>query len=106
MTPVSLQCPTQSPTVLPTQNGTQHSQQDEMKDLEHLLQVGTIILNQALDLLDNSLTSDDQLTVHSQYLPGSTIGRTKPVSLVSLLTLVVLDKASIFVTHETTLLSC
>jgi len=46
-----------------------------MKNLEQLIDVGTTILNQALDLLDNSLTSDEQLTVHSQYMPGSTIGK-------------------------------
>lgn len=47
-----------------------------MKNLEQLIDVGTTILNQALDLLDSSLTSDEQLTVHSQYMPGSTIGTT------------------------------
>ncbi|KAI0252639.1 hypothetical protein BJV78DRAFT_1274855 [Lactifluus subvellereus] len=46
-----------------------------MKNLEQLLDVGTTILGQALDLLNNSLTSDEQLTVHSQYMPGSTIGK-------------------------------
>ncbi|KAH9075780.1 hypothetical protein EDB83DRAFT_2515470 [Lactarius deliciosus] len=46
-----------------------------MKNLEQLLQVGTTILTQALDLLNNSLTSDDQLIIHSQYMPGSTIGK-------------------------------
>ncbi len=66
----------QSSAVLSTENGTQHSQ-DEMKNLEQLLEVGTTILSQALDLLNNSLTSDEQLTVHSQYMPGSTIGMTK-----------------------------
>jgi len=59
---------------LPTENGTGHSE-DEMKNLEQLIEVGTIILGQALDLLDNSLTSDEQLTVQSQYMPGSTIGK-------------------------------
>lgn len=48
-----------------------------MRNLEQLLEVGTIILGQALDLLDNSLTSDEQLTIQSQYMPGSTIGTTK-----------------------------
>ena len=96
-----------SSATLPTENGTRHSE-DEMKNLEQLLEVGTIILSQALDLLDNSLTSDEQLTIPSQYMPGSTIGMTKnqlgPLALT--LTLVVLDKASIFVTLETTFLSC
>jgi hypothetical protein len=38
------------------------------------LEVAKTVLKQAVDLLDNHLTSDDQLTVHSKYLPGSTIG--------------------------------
>ena len=33
-----------------------------------------VVLQQAIDLVDNSLTSDDQLTTHSQFMPGSTIG--------------------------------
>jgi hypothetical protein len=63
------------PAVQPVQNGS-HPSEDQMKNLEQLIDVGTTILNQALDLLDNSLTSDEQLTVHSQYMPGSTIGTT------------------------------
>jgi len=63
-----------SSAVLPTENGTQHSE-DAMKNLEQLIEVGTIILTQALDLLNNSLTSDEQLTIQSQYMPGSTIGK-------------------------------
>lgn len=63
-----------SSAVLPTENGTRHSE-DEMRNLEQLLEVGTIILGQALDLLDNSLTSDEQLSIQSQYMPGSTIGK-------------------------------
>ncbi|ETW87533.1 hypothetical protein HETIRDRAFT_121883 [Heterobasidion irregulare TC 32-1] len=46
-----------------------------MRSLEQLLDVSTKVLAQAIDLLDNSLTSDDQLTVSSKYLPGSTIGK-------------------------------
>ncbi|KAI0307550.1 hypothetical protein B0F90DRAFT_1621736 [Multifurca ochricompacta] len=46
-----------------------------MKNLEQLIDVGTTILSQALDLVNHSLTSDEQLTVHSQYMPGSTIGK-------------------------------
>jgi hypothetical protein len=65
-----------SSAVLPTENGTRHSE-DAMKNLEQLIEVGTIILNQALDLLNNSLTSDEQLAIHSQFMPGSTIGMTK-----------------------------
>jgi hypothetical protein len=64
-----------SPLVQPAQNGLHHPE-DEMKDLEQLIDVGTTILNQALDLVNDSLTSDEQLAVHSQYMPGSTIGTT------------------------------
>lgn len=39
------------------------------------MEVAKTVLKQAVDLLDNHLTSDDQLTVHSKYLPGSTIGK-------------------------------
>jgi hypothetical protein len=44
--------------------------------LIQLLAVATTVLRQGLDLVENVLTSDDQLTVHSKYLPGSTIGVT------------------------------
>lgn len=59
----------------PAQND-HHRPEDEMKDpnLEQLVDVGVTILSQALDLVNDSLTSDEQLTVHSQYMPGSTIG--------------------------------
>jgi len=43
--------------------------------LQQQLAVSRTVLNQAVDLLDNHLSSDDQLTVHSKYLPGSTIGK-------------------------------
>lgn len=46
----------------------------KMQNLEQILDVSVTVLEQAIDLLDNSLVSDDQLTVHSKYLPGSTIG--------------------------------
>lgn len=48
---------------------------DEATALARLLDVSTIVLRQAVDLVNDNLTSDDQLTVHSQYLPGSTIGK-------------------------------
>jgi hypothetical protein len=62
-----------SPAVQLAQNGPDPSE-DQMKNLEQLIDVGTNILTQALDLVNDSLASDDQLTVHSQYMPGSTIG--------------------------------
>ena len=57
-----------------------HRPEDEMKDpnLEQLIDVGITILSQALDFVNDSITSDEQLTVHSQYMPGSTIG-TMPI---------------------------
>ncbi|KAJ6604320.1 hypothetical protein DFH09DRAFT_1242342 [Mycena vulgaris] len=51
------------------------SEEAEETTLTQLLQVCKIVLRQGIDLLDNHITSDDQLTVHSQYLPGSTIGK-------------------------------
>ena len=42
--------------------------------LTQLLSVSKTVLLQAIDVLDNYLTSDDQLTTHSKFLPGSTIG--------------------------------
>jgi hypothetical protein len=54
--------------------------------LTQLLVVAVTVLQQAADLVENVLTSDEQLTVHSKYLPGSTIGalssetRIKPVA--------------------------
>ncbi|EIM92808.1 uncharacterized protein STEHIDRAFT_47161 [Stereum hirsutum FP-91666 SS1] len=46
-----------------------------MQNLEQILYVSTTVLGQAIDLLENSLVSDEQLTVQSKYLPGSTIGK-------------------------------
>jgi len=43
--------------------------------LSQLLSVSSTVLQQALDLVDNVLTDDNQLTVQSKYLPGSTIGK-------------------------------
>ncbi|KAI0757260.1 hypothetical protein C8Q80DRAFT_1093278 [Daedaleopsis nitida] len=49
--------------------------QDEATALARLLDVSTAILRQAVDLVENGLTSDEQLTTHSNYIPGSTIGK-------------------------------
>ncbi|KAF8213413.1 hypothetical protein K438DRAFT_1564761 [Mycena galopus ATCC 62051] len=51
------------------------SAQPEENGLIQLLQVSRIVLRQGIDLLDQHITSNDQLTVHSQHLPGSTIGK-------------------------------
>ncbi|KAG8220017.1 hypothetical protein J3R82DRAFT_1028 [Butyriboletus roseoflavus] len=42
--------------------------------LSELLFVSSTVLQQALDLVDDVLTDNNQLTVQSKYLPGSTIG--------------------------------
>ncbi|KAI0048014.1 hypothetical protein FA95DRAFT_1558551 [Auriscalpium vulgare] len=59
----------------PTSTATSSSSPAEMQSLEQLIDVSTKVLQQAIDLLDNSLVADDQLVVHSKYLPGSTIGK-------------------------------
>ena len=43
--------------------------------MEQQLFVAKTLLQQAVDLLDNHLSSDEQLIVHSTYMPGSTIGQ-------------------------------
>jgi len=43
--------------------------------LRQLLSVSMAVLSQALHLVETVLTSDEQLTVHSKHLPGSTIGK-------------------------------
>lgn len=48
--------------------------QDESTSLTRLLEVSTAILRQAIELVENGLTSDEQLTTRSIYIPGSTIG--------------------------------
>jgi hypothetical protein len=47
---------------------------DRKETLLQQLAVARTVLSQAVDLVDNHFTSDEQLTVHSQYMPGSTIG--------------------------------
>lgn len=42
--------------------------------LSELLFVSSTVLQQALDFVDDVLTDNNQLTVQSKYLPGSTIG--------------------------------
>ncbi|KAG2156470.1 uncharacterized protein EDB93DRAFT_1079602 [Suillus bovinus] len=55
-----------------------HSNGSDIASLSPLIQlqfVSTTVLQQALDLVENVLTSDDQLTAQSKFLPGSTIGK-------------------------------
>ncbi|KAM5538273.1 hypothetical protein V8D89_008160 [Ganoderma adspersum] len=53
----------------------QSGPQDEATSLARLLETSTAILRQAIDLVEDGLTSDDQLSIHSNYIPGSTIGK-------------------------------
>ncbi|KAI0343948.1 hypothetical protein BDW22DRAFT_1355183 [Trametopsis cervina] len=48
---------------------------DEVVQRNRLLEVATVVLEQALDLLDNFLSHDEQLTIQSKYIAGSTIGK-------------------------------
>ena len=59
----------------------EHGPDTEAFALERLLEVSAVVLQQAVDLVDSTLTSDDQLTKHSQYMPGSTIGALATLSL-------------------------
>ncbi|CAA7264735.1 unnamed protein product [Cyclocybe aegerita] len=60
----------------PMSSSTPHIMAPGSRDvIEQQLSIAKTVLLQAIDLLDNHLTSDEQLAVHSQYLPGSTIGK-------------------------------
>ncbi|KAI8995370.1 hypothetical protein BD414DRAFT_479336 [Trametes punicea] len=48
---------------------------DEGTSRARLLEVSVAILRQAVGLLENGLTTDEQMTTHSNYIPGSTIGK-------------------------------
>lgn len=50
------------------------SQDRGCSQAQEQLAVAKTIMLQAVELVDNHLTSDGQLTVNSKYLPGSTIG--------------------------------
>nr|GAT49733.1 predicted protein [Mycena chlorophos] len=63
--PPTMDPATETVTLVPQQDTT----------LSQLLDVCTTVLQQGVDLLDAHITSNDQLTVHSQFLPGSTIGK-------------------------------
>ncbi|QRV86184.1 hypothetical protein RhiJN_14202 [Ceratobasidium sp. AG-Ba] len=56
-------------------NGSSSQSQDDSLMVEQLTDVARSILNQAVDLLQNTLTDDTQLTYQSKYIPGSTIGK-------------------------------
>lgn len=84
----------------PTPNVTRNEGED--LSLKRLLEVSTVVLQQAIDLVDNDLTSDDQLSVHSQYMPGSTIGNAAFIYVLAEDELIGLQEST-FATRETTL---
>lgn len=88
------------PADLPTSGVTRDEGED--LSLKRLLEVSTIVLQQAIDLVDNDLTSDEQLSIHSQYMPGSTIGNVALTNVPAEDELIGLQ-ASTFATRETTL---
>jgi hypothetical protein len=63
-----------SESTMPDANHTNGDRNPHSAQLSELLFVSSTVLQQALDLVDNILTNSNQLTVHSKYLPGSTIG--------------------------------
>jgi hypothetical protein len=71
--------PTTTMPAMPT-NKNQIGRYEDVTQLAQLVSVSKTILLQAVDLVENHLTSDDQLTVHSKFLPGSTIGTYNPIS--------------------------
>ncbi|KAF8649825.1 hypothetical protein AX16_005590 [Volvariella volvacea WC 439] len=60
---------------LPSSPENRAPQDDATLQMTQMLSVSVTVLRQAVDLVDNYLTSDEQLTIHSRYLPGSTIGK-------------------------------
>lgn len=87
------------PTGLQTSSSDMNSS-NEM--VSQQLSVAKTVLLQAVDLLDNYLVSDKQLTVQSQFMPGSTIGIFILLRLKSI-ALTVLSQANIYAMHATTL---
>jgi hypothetical protein len=69
---------TSHPSPMPQPLNAQHGS-DECESgpeiVQQQLAVAKTVLTQAIALLDNHITSDEQLTVHSKHLPGSTIGK-------------------------------
>ena len=63
---------------MPASNTFDSCLNDHDDSLQQQLSVARTVLLQAVHLLDNYLTSDDQLSVSSQYLSGSTIGAHQP----------------------------
>jgi hypothetical protein len=60
-------------TLSPSTLSTTANNDEEQR--RQLLAVSRHVLEQALDLVQNRLSRDDQLTVNAKHLPGSTIGK-------------------------------
>ncbi|CAE6459962.1 unnamed protein product [Rhizoctonia solani] len=54
---------------------SQSPPQDRSVVVKQLTDVARDVMGQAIDLLQNTLTDDKQLTYRSKYIPGSTIGK-------------------------------
>jgi hypothetical protein len=54
--------------------GSPVANHSDPSQLTRLLSVAIAVLRQAIDFVDNVLTSDEQLIVPSKYVAGSTIG--------------------------------
>lgn len=90
--------------------GESHPNGSDIASLPPLIQlqfVSTTVLQQALDLVENILTSDDQLTAQSKFLPGSTIGDTTLYVINTTLSMLLRDclQENICGMHEITLFS-
>jgi len=56
-------------------DASREAPKDDATSRAQLLEVARVVLQQAIELLEKSLVSDNQLTVTSRYMPGSTIGK-------------------------------
>jgi len=52
-----------------------HHDSEDLTPLHQLVEVASIVLDQALTLLDETITSNSHLTFTSRIIPGSTIGK-------------------------------
>jgi hypothetical protein len=64
-----------SPTETQRNTHQDDTKNPETTPLNQLIWTSTVIVQQALTLLNENITSSDQLTFQSQLLPGSTIGK-------------------------------
>jgi len=56
-------------------NSVNGADEEEHTPLENLLAVSETVVRQAIDFVRDDLSSDEQLTFRSKYIPGSTIGK-------------------------------